>query len=148
MRAVVPGRAAAGIPPKRQGGGVGGSDLAKAPTLTPLAGRRSAAALIHDALSAWARDRDAHEAAQLLQSAGVHAHAVNSVADLFTDPQLVSRRHWRRRRHPVIGDQAYCFPAFELSETPGDITASGPVLGADNERVFRDFLGLSAEDYK
>jgi len=32
----------------------------------------------------------------------------------------------------VRGDQAYCFPAFDLSETPGDITAAGPVLGADN----------------
>ena len=128
-------------------GAIGRSDLAKDSTLTTLAGRKSAAALIHDALSPWARDRDAHEAAQLLQSAGVHAHAVNSIADLFTDPQLVSRRHWRRRRHPVIGDQAYCFPAFELSETPGDITASGPVLGADNERVFRDFLGLSEDEF-
>ena len=126
---------------------IGRSDLAEDPALATLAGRKSAAALIHDALSAWARDRDAHEAARLLQSAGVHAHAVNSVADLFTDPQLVSRRHWRRRRHPVIGDQAYCFPAFELSETPGDVTASGPVLGADNERVFREFLVLSDEEF-
>jgi crotonobetainyl-CoA:carnitine CoA-transferase CaiB-like acyl-CoA transferase len=126
---------------------IGRLDLAKDPALATLAGRKSGAALIHDALSAWARDRDAHEAAQLLQSAGVCAHAVNSIADLFTDPQLVSRRHWRRRRHPVIGDQAYCFPAFELSETPGDITASGPVLGADNERVYRDFLGLSEEEF-
>ena len=126
---------------------IGRSDLAEDPALATLAGRKSAAALIHDALSAWSRDRDAHEAARLLQSAGVHAHAVNSVADLFTDPQLVSRRHWRRRRHPVIGDQAYCFPAFELSETPGDITAAGPVLGADNERVFREFLVLSDEEF-
>jgi len=126
---------------------IGRSDLAEDPALATLAGRKSAAALIHDALSAWARDRDAHEAARLLQSAGVHAHAVNSVADLFTDPQLVSRRHWRRRRHPVIGDQAYCFSAFELSETPGDITAAGPVLGADNERVFREFLVLSDEEF-
>jgi benzylsuccinate CoA-transferase BbsF subunit len=128
-------------------GAIGRSDLAKDPALATLAGRKSATALIHDALSAWARDRHADEAARLLQAVHVHAHAVNSVADLFTDPQLVSRRHWRRRRHPVIGDQAYCFPAFELSETPGDITASGPVLGADNERVFRDFLGLSADEF-
>ena len=128
-------------------GAIGRSDLAKDPTLATVAGRKSAAVPIHDVLSAWARDRHAHEAAQLLQSAGVHAHAVNSVADLFTDPQLVSRRHWRRRRHPVIGDQAYCFPAFELSETPGDVTAAGPVLGADNEYVFRDLLGLSEDEF-
>ncbi len=77
----------------------------------------------------------------------MHAHAVNSIADLFADPQLIYRRLWRKRRHPGLGDQAYCDPAFELSETPGDVTAAGPMLGADNGRVFRDFLGLSEEEF-
>jgi len=128
-------------------GAIGRSDLTKDPNLTTLAGRKSAASLIQDALCGWARDRDAHEAARLLQSQRVRAHAVNSIADLFADSQLVSRRLWRRRRHPILGDQAYCFPAFDLSDTPGDITAAGPVLGADNERVYRDFLGLSEDEF-
>jgi len=128
-------------------GAIGRSDLARDPNLATLAGRKSAAALIQDALSSWAGDHDAHEAARLLQSHRVHAHAVNSIADLFADSQLIFRRLWRRRRHPVLGDQAYCFPAFDLSDTPGDITAAGPVLGADNERVFRDFLGLSEDEF-
>lgn len=128
-------------------GAIGRADLGRDPALATLAGRKAATTRINDALSAWTRDREAHEAARLLQAAGVHAHAVNSVADLFTDPQLVARRQWARRRHPVIGDQAYCAPAFELSETPGDVTACGPVLGADNERVFREFLGLSEDEY-
>lgn len=127
---------------------IGRSDISRDPRLATLAGRKSCGTLIHDVVSTWARDRDAHEAATLMQAAGVHAHAVNTVADLFTDSQLVSRRLWRRRRHPVIGDQAYCFPAFDLSETPGDITAAGPILGADNERVFREFLGLSEDEFK
>lgn len=128
-------------------GAIGMPDMATDPAFATLAGRKTAAAPIHHALSAWAHDRDSGQAAQLLQAEGVHAHAVNSVADLFADSQLVSRRLWRRRRHPVIGDQAYCFPAFELSETLGDITAAGPVLGADNERVYRDFLGLSEDEF-
>lgn len=97
-------------------------------------------------LEAWLAVRPADAAAQALQSAGVHAHAVNTVADLFADPQLAARRQWRRRPHPVIGDQAYCFPAFDLSETPGDVTRAAPTLGADNDRVFRELLGLSADE--
>ncbi|OFZ86155.1 MAG: CoA-transferase [Betaproteobacteria bacterium RBG_16_64_18] len=128
-------------------GAIDRADLGRDPALATLAGRKAAAARINDALNAWTRDREAHEAARMLQAAGVHTHAVNSVADLFTDPQLIARRQWSRRRHPVIGDQAYCAPAFELSETPGDVTASGPVLGADNERVFRDFLGMSEDEF-
>ena len=47
----------------------------------------------------------------------------------------------------MIGDHAYCGPAFQLSETPGDIVAAAPLLGADNDRVFRGILGLSDPDY-
>jgi benzylsuccinate CoA-transferase BbsF subunit len=126
---------------------IGRPDMGCDPRLATFADRKSSAGMVNDALGDWARDCDAHQAAQLLQRAGVHAHAVNTVAELFTDSQLVSRRLWRRRRHPILGDQAYCFPAFDLSETPGDITAAGPMLGADNERVFRDFLGLSADQF-
>lgn len=108
--------------------------------------RRLDAATGPQSLEAWLVARPADTAAQALQSAGVHAHAVNTVADLFTDPQLAARRQWRRRPHPVIGDQAYCFPAFDLSETPGDVTRAAPTLGADNEQVFRELLGLSADE--
>ncbi len=99
------------------------------------------------ALGEWLAAREADAAAQALQAAGVHAHAVNTVADLFTDPQLATRGQWRRRTHPVLGDQAYCFPAFDLSETPGEITRAAPTLGADNERVLRGFLGLSEHEF-
>ncbi len=95
------------------------------------------------ALEAWLAARTAEAAAQALQAAGVHAHAVSTVADLFTDPQLAVRGQWRRQPHPVIGDQAYCFPAFDLSGTPGEVTRAAPTLGADNERVFRGLVGLS-----
>ena len=71
---------------------------------------------------------------------------MSTVADLFTDPQLAARGQWRRRPHPVIGDQAYCFPAFDLAETPGEITRAAPTLGADNEQVFGELLGLSAAE--
>lgn len=113
---------------------------------TPAARRRNIATL--DAtIDAWCKTHPAEEVATTLQGGGVHAHRVNSVADLLNDPQLVHRHTWRRRRHPVIGDQVYLFPAFDLEATPGDITAAGPRLGADNETVFRNFIGLTEEEH-
>ncbi len=109
--------------------------------------RRLGEAIAPRPLAVWLAARDARAAAQALQAAGVHAHAVNTMADLFTDPQLATRGQWRRRTHPVLGDQAYCFPAFDLSETPGEITRAAPTLGADNERVLRGFLGLSEYEF-
>lgn len=117
------------------------------PRYATLPGRKSTAAAIDAGICAWTHEREAAAAAEILQNAGVHAHAVNTMADLFTDPQLVARQHWRRRRHPVIGDHAYCGPAFQLSDTPGDVVAAAPLLGADNDRVFCEILGLSDPDY-
>jgi benzylsuccinate CoA-transferase BbsF subunit len=108
--------------------------------------RRANADALDATIAAWCAARRADTAAQALQDAGVHAYRVNTVADLFTDPQIVHRHTWRRRRHPVMGEQAYGFPAFDLSDTPGDITAPAPRLGADNDVVFGDFLGIGAEE--
>ncbi len=46
----------------------------------------------------------------------------------------------------MIGDQAYSFPAFDLSQTPGDIIAPAPRLGEHNDVVFRELVGLSEEE--
>jgi crotonobetainyl-CoA:carnitine CoA-transferase CaiB-like acyl-CoA transferase len=98
-------------------------------------------------LETWLGGRSADAAARALQAAGVHAHAVNTVADLFSDPQLEARGQWRRRVHEVIGEHAYCAPAFTLSDTPGEVSAAAPTLGRDNAAVFRGLLGLTAEEY-
>ena len=109
--------------------------------------RRLGDAVAPRPLAEWLAARDASAAAQALQAVGVHVHAVNTMADLFSDPQLAAREQWRRRTHPVIGEHAYCAPAFTLSETPAEITRAAHLLGADNRSVFRDLLGLTAGEY-
>jgi len=109
--------------------------------------RRTHCEELDAAIAAWSAAQDADRAATLLQDARVHAYPVNTMADLFRDPQLAHQQVWRRRRHGVMGERAYCFPAFDLADTPGDITSAAPLLGADNETVFQGFLGLSAADY-
>jgi len=98
-------------------------------------------------VAAWCYDRDAGLAATELQDAGVHAYPVNTVEDVFSDPQLREQKVWRHRQHPIMGEQAYMFPAFDLDDMPGDITSSAPLFGGDNDHVFRTFLGLSADEY-
>jgi len=99
------------------------------------------------ALSTLLRERDAEATAEALQGVGVAAYPVNSMADLFTDPQLVARRVWRRRDHAEIGMQNYEMPGFELAATPGEVTRAAPILGGDNETVFKAFLGMSDAEY-
>ncbi|MCC4118568.1 CoA transferase [Aromatoleum toluclasticum] len=91
--------------------------------------------------------RGAEETAARLQSAQVHAYPVNTIADLFRDPQLAYRRIWRRRLHDGIGDVACYFSAFDLSATPGEVTAAAPGIGQHNAYVFQELLGMSGDEY-
>ncbi|MDX1486054.1 MAG: CoA transferase, partial [Alphaproteobacteria bacterium] len=110
--------------------------------------RRENAQALDEEIAAWTATQSAEAAAEALQQAGVKAYKVNTCADLFTDPQLTHRKTWRVRKHPEIDYQAHYFPGFDLSEQPGDVTAPAPLLGQDNEIVFREFLGLSEAEYK
>lgn len=119
------------------------SRLAMDADFATSAARRAHKGELDEVISAWTSERSAEAAAQALQAAGIGAYPVVTMAGLFSDPQLAARRQWRVRRHPEMGDQAYCFPGFDLTEMPGDIVSAAPCLGNDNDFVFRDLLGLS-----
>jgi len=110
--------------------------------------RRANPAALDEGITAWSSKQDADDAAEVLQAAKVHAYKVNTVADLFSDPQLAHRRIWRVRKHAVIDYQSYYYPGFDLDDAPGDVVAPAPLLAQDNEIVFRDFLGLGEEEYR
>ena len=126
---------------------IGKSGLAADPAFAALAARQAHRVELETVIAAWTRSRTADAAAEALQAAGVAAYPVVTMAGLFTDPQLHARRNFRVRRHPEMGDHCYCFPGFDLAETPGDIIGPAPCVGADNDFVFRDLVGLTEAEY-
>jgi len=66
--------------------------------------------------------------------------------DLFNDPQLKHREHFRILEHKVIGKHSYNAPAYRLSKTPDNISKPAPCLGEDNEYIYREILGFSDEE--
>lgn len=127
---------------------MGHPEWAKDARFKDAAARRDNAEALDAAIASWTRTQDAEAAVARLQAAQVHAYKVNTCADLFTDPQLTHRKTWRVRKHPEIDYQAHYFPGFDLSEHPGEVTSYAPLLGQDNEIVFREFLGLTDQEYK
>lgn len=122
-------------------------ELADDPRFSTFAARKANGTELDAIIASCLVTQDAEDAAARLQAAQVHAYPVNTIADLFRDPQLAYRRIWRRRLHGEIGDVACYFSAFDLSATPGDVTGAAPRLGEDNALVFRDFLGISEQEY-
>jgi crotonobetainyl-CoA:carnitine CoA-transferase CaiB-like acyl-CoA transferase len=102
--------------------------------------RRGNEQALDEVLAESLRELDATATAEDLQHVGINAYPVNTIADLFSDPQLAAQKTWRRREHREIGEQAYLMPAITLSSTPGDISHAAPLLGADNDIVFGGLL--------
>jgi crotonobetainyl-CoA:carnitine CoA-transferase CaiB-like acyl-CoA transferase len=127
---------------------MGKTSLVTEPRFATATARRANGKALEDIISAWTEKRSADEVAKALQANGVAAYPVVTIAGLFADPQLIARGQWRVRRHPEMGDQAYCFPPFDLEDMPGDIVAPAFCLGADNEFVFRDLVGLTETEFE
>ncbi len=69
---------------------------------------------------------------------------LNSIADIFADPQIAARENLLHVQHPRLGDVVVPNIVPRLSQTPGQLSALGPDLGAHNDEIYRDRLGLSA----
>ena len=102
---------------------------------------------LDEAIAAWTGERDRHEVTKLLQDAGVRAGAVQNAEDLNeTDPQLAHRGVFFQMDHPVIGEARFEGVPVRFDGMSADNWRSGPMLGEDNEYVFKELLGLGDDE--
>ena len=110
------------------------------------AGRRVGQDELDALVADWTRTRTREQVVDALRAQRVHASAVLSIGELFTDPQLAHREFWRALPHPVLGTSQCLSAPFTLSATPSRQERAGPTLGADNDLVFGGILGLGEEE--
>ncbi|MDA1061446.1 MAG: CoA transferase, partial [Chloroflexi bacterium] len=113
--------------------------------LASLAGRLADHDAIDRGLAEWTAERDAGEAAALLQQAGVIAVAVLSPLEVFGDPQLRERGFFVEVDHPQVGVRSLSGIPARFSELGLDYQPT-PMLGQHNHAVFEGILGLSADE--
>ncbi len=118
---------------------------AEDPRFAMLAARKQNEDALDALVAQWTRERDARELTEDLQAVGVEAMAVNSLADIFSDPQLKHRNIWRRLPHAELGEFDYEAPPYNLSESPAELRPS-PLLGEHNRQVYDEILGMSEEE--
>ncbi len=70
---------------------------------------------------------------------------VNTVADIFQDPQFDSRDNLVTLHAPTIGDIVVPGVLPKLSRTPGSLKALGPALADGAAEILTDILGLTPE---
>ena len=74
----------------------------------------------------------------------VPAAPINTIADIFADPHFLARG--TLVEVPDVTGNPVTMPnvVLRLSETPGKITSTGPLLGDATERVLQELCGLDA----
>ncbi len=97
-------------------------------------------------IESWTILRTPYEVIHVLQSAGVAAGAVLDARNLLEDPHLNERGFWEIQTHRDAGTWRMDGPVWHLSKTPAHIRMSAPCFAEHNDYVFREILGLSAEE--
>jgi len=80
-----------------------------------------------------------------LEAAKVPCGAINSLAEVFADPQVRERgmvTHWS---HPAREDVQLVSSPIKLSATPVRSDLPPPLLGQHTDEVLTDVLGLDAQ---
>ncbi|MFC1886877.1 CaiB/BaiF CoA transferase family protein [Thermodesulfobacteriota bacterium] len=99
-------------------------------------------------VNSWTVLKNPREVMELLQNAGVAAGVIQNGKDLMEDdPQMKARNHYISMAHPETDKHTVDGIRIKLSKTPGEIRRHAPLLGEDNDYVFKDLLGLPDEDY-
>ena len=94
-------------------------------------------------LSEWTSDRDRFAVARHLQAHGVRAGVVQDARDrLNWDRQMAHRGTYAIYDHAEVGPRRHETLAATLSRDPYVQTSAAPLLGGDNDYVFRTLLGL------
>ena len=97
-------------------------------------------------IRSWTEQYSAQEITRLLQQHGVAAMPVMNIEDQFADPHLQERQAYVETEHPHVGVEWLYGMSWLLSGTPGSVRAPAPLLGQHNEYVFRQLLGLPAQE--
>jgi len=93
----------------------------------------------------WTTQLTKQEVMEKAQSAGMAGTSINSMEDVFKDPQFNYRGFFVDIDHPVAGMLRYPGTPAVLSETPAEIRRA-PLLGEHNQEIYCDVLGYNIED--
>ncbi len=80
-----------------------------------------------------------------LDKAEVGFSAINDIADVFADPQMIAREAIVKVADDELGEVRMQGVVPRFSRTPGGVRSAGPAIGQHNDEVWRGY-GLSEEE--
>jgi crotonobetainyl-CoA:carnitine CoA-transferase CaiB-like acyl-CoA transferase len=90
------------------------------------------------------RTRTTREWVTALEAAGVPCGPINTLREVFDDPQVRARELAVRVRHPAGADVTLVANPIRMSETPPTCRTAPPLLGQDTHEVLASTLGIDS----
>jgi crotonobetainyl-CoA:carnitine CoA-transferase CaiB-like acyl-CoA transferase len=94
------------------------------------------------------RERSTAEWIRALEEIGVPCGPINTIDQVFDEPQIKARGMQVDLPHPLGGDVSLVGNPIKFSRTPVQIESPPPTLGEHSEQVLRELLGYSEEQIK
>jgi crotonobetainyl-CoA:carnitine CoA-transferase CaiB-like acyl-CoA transferase len=122
---------------------MGREDLLAEPRFRTMARRAEHGDEINGIVADWVAAHASIELQQVLERHEVPFGVAYSVADIFADPHVAARGAIETVDDPTLGPirMQGVYPRF--SRTPGRVERGAPRLGADNESVYGELVGLT-----
>jgi crotonobetainyl-CoA:carnitine CoA-transferase CaiB-like acyl-CoA transferase len=96
----------------------------------------------------WIAEHDLDEVVRVFEEAHAAVAPIYDIRDIFEDPQFQALETITTVEDQELGPLKMQNVLFRLSETPGEVRWAGRRVGQDNEEVYSELLGTSAERLK
>jgi formyl-CoA transferase len=126
---------------------IGREDLVDDPRMQDGRSRFKHKDAIHEAITAWTLQHTKQEVMEAIGGAGVPCGAVFNMKEQLEDEDLLERGIMNKINHPVRGELTVPGTPIRMSASKVPVR-SAPLHGENNEEIYGDWLGLSAEEVK
>jgi succinyl-CoA:(S)-malate CoA-transferase subunit B len=125
---------------------MGAPELVTDPRFLTNADRVAHRAEIDRLVGIFTASMDLKELVALLDAHEIPVSPINSIVDIFDDPQYQARQTMITIEDERVGRLRMPGIVPRMSKTPGSIMHAGRPLGADNEAVYVKLLGLTSAE--
>ena len=121
---------------------IGRPELASDPRFATHQSRWQHIEVLNPLVAEWVVGRPFADVSAALEAQGIPFSIAMTIEDIFEHPQYAARENIVSVDHPTIGPFKMQGIVPKLSKTPPSAVEAAPLLGANNDDIYRGLLGL------